>query len=170
MKNLKYTTHFSHTMSIREEIRAYLDKSMTKFENLVNNLKEEDLNTRIQDKEGGWTVIEILRHIQNSERGMTGTVQAVLEGKEGAPEDFDIKKYNARTLEKMQDLTLDEIKSNMINYRVRTLEVLDSVKEDGWEKTGRHATLDIFTVKRFFEIIGWHQQHHLKGIREKFNL
>ncbi|MHA2030238.1 MAG: DinB family protein [Candidatus Kariarchaeaceae archaeon] len=157
-------------MAIKEELRGYLDKSMDKFENIVNNLKEEDLSVQIQDKENGWTVIEILRHIQNSERGMTGTIKSVLEGGEGAPEDFDLKRYNSRTLEKMQDLTLDQIKSNMINYRKRTLEVLESVKESDWEKTGRHATLDIFSIKRFFEIISWHQRHHLKAISEKFSL
>lgn len=157
-------------MSIKDELKGYLDNSMAKFETVVNNLKEEDLNLQVQDKEGGWTVIELLRHVQNSERGMTGTINAVLEGGEGAPADFDLKRYNAKTLEKMGDLTLEEIKSNMIKYRARTLEVLESVTKDDWEKTGRHATLDIFTVKRFFEIISWHQRHHMKVIQEKLNL
>jgi hypothetical protein len=157
-------------MSVRDELRANLDKSMAKFENVVSNIKDEDLNVQIQDKEGGWTVIELLRHIQNSERGMTGTIKAVLEGGEGAPADFDLKFYNTRTQEKMSDITLDEIKSNMLKYRERTLQVLDIVKDEDWGKRGRHATLDIFTIKQFFEVISWHQQHHLKGIRAKFNL
>jgi len=152
------------------ELRSLLDKSMVKFDVVVNYMKNEDLNIQIQNKEGGWTVIELLRHIQNSERGMTGTLKSILEGKEGASADFDLNKYNARTQEKMRNLTIDEIKNNMKKYRERTLDLLNSVKDEEWDKKGRHATLKMYTVREFFEVISWHQNHHLKGIREKFKI
>ena len=157
-------------MSLKEELLGFLNKSMTKFENVVNNIKEEDLNIQIQDKEGGWTVIELLRHIQNSERGMTFQAKSILEGNVGAAEDFDLKRYNARSTEKMANLTLNEVKANMTKYRQETIALLNSVKDDQWNIEGRHPNLNVYSIKQFFEIISWHQQHHLKVIREKFNL
>lgn len=157
-------------MSIKEEIQAYLDKSMTKFENVVNNIKEEDLTVEIQDKEGGWTVIEVLRHIQNSEQGMAYQIKSILAGNEGATSDFDLQRYNASSNEKMKDMSFNQVKENMIKHRENTIKILETVKEEDWTKEGRHLNLGNYSIKVFFEILSWHQQHHLKGIREKFNL
>ncbi|MCE7734714.1 MAG: DinB family protein [Candidatus Heimdallarchaeota archaeon] len=157
-------------MSIKEEIQAYLDKSMTKFEKVVNNIKEEDLTVQIQDKDGGWSVIEVLRHIQNSEPGMSYHIKSIIAGNEGASSDFDLQRYNTSSNEKMQNMSLDQVKENMIKHRENTIKILETVKEEDWTKEGRHPNLGNYSIKVFFEIISWHQQNHLKAIREKFNL
>ncbi len=157
-------------MRIRDELTENLDKSMSKFEKLVAHLKPEDLDLQIQNKDGGWSVIEILRHIQNSERGMASIVKSVIEGGEGASKDFDLSQYNTRSNEKMIDMTLNQVVENMKKYRDTTISILNSVKEGDWEKEGRHANLNHYPVKRFFEIISWHQYNHLKPIMAHFDI
>jgi hypothetical protein len=153
-----------------DEIKKKLNDSMSTFEHVVNNLKEEDLNVKIQERDQGWTVIEILRHVQNSENGMVRNIQGILAGGEGVPKDFDLTRYNKRANEKMEGITFDQIKENMRMYRQNTLALLDTVKDEDWQREGRHPTLDVYTVKKIFEIIAGHPIAHLKSIREKFNL
>ena len=146
------------------------NKSMNAFEQVIDNLKDEDLLAKINEGDKGWTVIELLRHIPNSERGMTANLESIIKGGEGSSEDFDLQRYNHVSNEKMKELTLAEIKENMRKYRETTLSLLESVKEEDWEKEGRHPSQGIYSVKRHFEIISWHQYHHLKGIKSKLNL
>ncbi|OLS20439.1 MAG: hypothetical protein HeimC2_37220 [Candidatus Heimdallarchaeota archaeon LC_2] len=157
-------------MSIASEIKIHMDKSMNTFEHVIDNLKDEDLNVRINEGEKGWTVIELLRHIQNSERGMTTNLKSIINKGEGTSTEFDLQKYNHTSNEKMKDLGLSDIKENMKKYRKITLELLKLVKEEDWEKEGRHPSQGTYSVKRHFEIISWHQYHHLKGIKTKLNL
>jgi hypothetical protein len=152
------------------EIRKKLDESMSIFEGVVNNLKEDDLNVRINEGEQGWTVIEILRHVQNSENGMTKNLRSILEGGEGVPLNFDLMKYNASSNDKMKDVSLDKIMENMRSYRENTLELLSTVKDEDWGKEGRHPSQEVFSVEKIFEIIWSHPIDHLKGIRAKFNI
>lgn len=155
-------------MNAKEEILIYLNKSMSKFERVVENLGENQLNVVIQEKDGGWTTIEILRHIQNSELALLQNIESILRGGEGTKPDFDVDRYNTSLINKMANLSLEAVVLNMRMYRKQTLELLDSLSEEQLEMKGRHPTMSTYTVKRQFEIISWHQHHHLKGIREKF--
>lgn len=157
-------------MSTAEEIKSYMDKSMVAFEQVLENLKHEDLNVKINEGDKGFTVIELLRHIQNSERGMTANLKSIIEGGEGASQEFDLQRYNHVSNDKMKDMTLSDIKESMRKYREKTLNLLQTVKEEHWEKEGRHPSQGVYTVKKHFEIISWHQYHHLKGIKEKLNI
>ncbi len=157
-------------MCTAEELKSYMDKSMVAFEYLLENLKLEDLNVKINEGDKGFTVIELLRHIQNSERGMTANLKLIIDGGEGASREFDLQRYNHVSNDKMKDMTLSDIKENMRKYREKTLTLLQSVKEESWGKEGRHPSQGIYTVKKHFEIISWHQYHHLKGIKEKLNI
>ena len=143
---------------------------MSTFESVVNKLENNDLNVKINEGEKGWTVIELLRHIQNSENGMTKNLKSIVDGGDGVPLDFDLMNYNTSANEKMKEVSLDQIMENMRNYRENTLDLLSTIKDDDWKKEGRHPSQDVFTVEKIFEIIWWHQVDHLKGIRAKFNI
>ena len=157
-------------MTTAAELKAYMNKSMSAFEHVIDNLKPEDLNIKINEGEKGFTVIELLRHIQNSERGMTANLKSILAGGEGASQDFDLQSYNHTSNDKMKDLTTSDVKEKMKKYREKTLNLLESVKEEDWEREGRHPSQGIYSVKKHFEIISWHQYHHLKGIKEQLNI
>ena len=157
-------------MTLAEGIRAKLDESMSIFEHVVDNLKETDLEVQINEGDNGWSVIEILRHVQNSERGMTTNLQSIVDGGEGVPREFDLMTYNTDSNAEMADVTLDKIKENMRNYRENTLALLQSIVDDDWHKKGRHPTQDVYTVEQIFEIIRLHPIQHLKGIRAKFGI
>ena len=157
-------------MTKASEIKTQLDKSMTEFENVMSSLKDKDLDVQINPGENGWTVIEILRHIQNSENGMTNNLKSIIQGGDGVPLDFDLMKYNSSANEKMKSVTLDDITKNMMTYRENTLNLLKTVKDEDWGKEGRHPSQDLFTVEKIFEIIWSHPIDHLKGIKGKFGI
>ncbi|MHA2252254.1 MAG: DinB family protein [Candidatus Kariarchaeaceae archaeon] len=152
------------------EIEAQLNKSMAEFEHVVSSLRSQDLDVQINEGDNGWSVVEILRHVQNSERGMTKNLRSIIDGGEGVPEDFDLVRYNAALNEKMKNVSLDEIMQNMQKYRENTLNLLRTMKDEDWDKTGRHPTLEVYTVEKLFEIIWSHPINHLKGIRENFSI
>jgi hypothetical protein len=157
-------------MTIATKIKEKLDESMNTFESVIRKLEEKDMKVKINEGEKGWKVIEILRHIQNSENGMTKNLESILKGGNGVPLDFDLMKYNASANEEMKEVSLDQILENMRNYRENTLAVLSNVKDDQWKLEGRHPSQEVFTVEKIFEIIWSHPVDHLKGIRAKFSI
>jgi phage-related protein len=157
-------------MTIANLIKEKLDESMNTFESVIGKLEEKDLMVKINEGENGWTVIEILRHIQNSENGMTKNLESILKGGDGVPLNFDLMKFNTSANKEMKEISLEQILQNMRNYRKNTLAVLSNVKDNQWKLEGRHPSQEIFTVEKIFEIIWSHPIDHLKGIRAKFSI
>jgi len=173
MRNCKQSNNHNkskYLMDHKTELKQFLDNSMDKFNSLVMNITEDQLESRIQDKEGGWTVIEILRHIQNSEKGLLLQINNILSGGEGAPADFDLAKYNKRSNEKMNEMTFEEVKIKMIENRTATLKILESITDEQLELRGRHANLKEYSILDFFKTISYHQHSHVKKIIEELGI
>jgi uncharacterized damage-inducible protein DinB len=132
---------------------------------LVQSLDQQQWEIIVYAEDQSWSVSDLLRHLTVSEKGMTSTIEAICQGGEGVPPDFDLDRWNARTIQKTQNKAPADLTVEMASNRAHLLEVLQSMKEDDWEKRGRHASLRIMSIEEILNLIADHERQHCQDIR-----
>ncbi|HEX6383581.1 MAG TPA: DinB family protein [Anaerolineae bacterium] len=89
----------------KEEIREELTSARQELLSLLRGLGEWQWAAPAfaHEEEDGWSVADVLRHLTSAERGMTATMKHICEGGEGVPPDFDLNRWNARTVGRTKD-------------------------------------------------------------------
>ena len=113
-----------------------------------------------------WNVSDVVRHLADSEWGMTGLMMNIQSGKGGVPGDFDRERWNSRSIAKRKDKTPADLLAEMAQNRQRLFAFLDTLTDDDWAKEGRHASLNIYSIEQICHIIADHESGHLQNIRE----
>ena len=150
----------------KEAIKAKLATTRKEFFTTLNGLTEEQWSALAYSEGSEWQVVDILRHVADSERGMTALMVQIKAGGEGVSPDFDLARWNRRVVSKLSDKGPQELLDGMTENRVALNAFIDSLEDGDWEKKGRHASLQILTIEQVCHLIADHEAQHLAGIRE----
>ena len=153
----------------QDKKEAIQDKLTTVREETVrvlSGLTEEQWNAPVYTDEGAeWRVIDVVRHVANSERGMTALMAQVQGGGTGVPADFDLHRWNRRVVAKQQDKGPTDLLAGMAANREALFAFMDTLADDDWAKEGRHASLHILTIEQVCHLIADHERTHIAEIR-----
>ena len=150
----------------KEAIKAKLTATREALYAALNGLTDEQWAAKAYSEGSEWQVVDILRHVADSERGMTGLMVQIKGGGEGVPPDFDLARWNQRVVSKLGDKGPQELLAGMADNRAALFAFIDSLEADDWDKKGRHASLRIMTIEEVCHLIAEHETQHLAGIRE----
>ena len=139
----------------RQELLSYL-----------RSLSPEQWQTQIFSEGSTWTVATAVSHILDAERGMSIQVHKARKSEPTMPEGFDIDRWNAKVEERIGERSPDELLALLDATRVKTLEVLNSLADEDWSKTGRHPSRGVITIEQYYETIVWHDRMHLTDIQK----
>jgi hypothetical protein len=155
----------------KETIRRKLAASRQDLLSLLENLNEEQWETAVFSEEAeGWRVADVLRHLVGAERGMMNLIVHIRQGKEGAPADFDLHRYNASMVKNSKDKTPPILIGEMSEVRRQLLNLLEGLEKTDWEKKGRHGNLHIMTIEEIFKTIALHDKMHGRDIRRALSI
>ena len=153
----------------QDKKEAIQDKLTTVREETVrvlSGLTEEQWNAPVYTDEGAeWRVIDVVRHVADSERGMTALMAQVQGGGTGVPADFDMHRWNRRFVAKLQDKGPADLLADMAAHRAALFAFMDTLAEDDWAKEGRHASLHILSIEQVCHLIADHEKAHIAEIR-----
>jgi len=121
-------------------------------------------NTQVYSEGAAWTVGQLAIHLAISDRGQTNTVIGIAEGRELIPADFDLERYNRRSVEKRADLTPEQVRAELAAAREQLNAWLDSVDDSVLEKEGRHGSLQILSIAQFLQVMADHERNHADDI------
>ena len=150
----------------KEAIQAKLAASRDELNTTLRGLTPEQWSARAYSEGSEWQVVDILRHVADSERGMTSLMMQIKGGGEGVPADFDLSRWNQRVVNKLADKEPQELLDSMAQNRAALFAFIDGLDDADWEKKGRHASLQIMTIEEVCHLIADHEALHLAGIRE----
>lgn len=153
-------------MSKKEEVVAKLAETRAPLWAFLQDLDETQWETAVQSEDEEWTVSDIVRHLTNAESGMTNLIKQFQQGKDPVPPDFDRERYNKRAVEKTKDLTPPQLLEAMKTNRAKLLDFIEALEEEDWQKNGRHASLNIYTIEEVCHIIADHEELHLQDMKK----
>lgn len=117
-----------------------------------------------------WNVHQLLIHLIVSTQGQTNQVKGIAEGREIIPADFDLERFNRRSVEKRAEMTADEARVNLRTAHEDLLTWLDTVDDTVLEKIGRHASLRVLSVEQILRVIANHDRGHANDIVTALNI
>ena len=154
------------TQTKKEVIQAKLSAIRDELNATVRALTPEQWSTKAYSEGSEWQVIDILRHVADSERGMTSLMIQIKGGGDGVPADFYLTRWSQRVVSKLADKGPQDLVDGMAQNRVALFAFIDELEDEDWGKKGRHASLKIMTIEEVCHLIADHEALHLAGIRE----
>jgi hypothetical protein len=142
-----------------ELLKARLSESRALLDRVLDQVGER-WDTQVYSDGAGWTARQLLIHLMVSDRGQTSTVKAIAAGENPIPEDFDLERYNRRSVDKNADISPEAARAALAGSRDELLTWLETVDEAALERTGRHASLNIFSVAQIIEMMAIHERDH----------
>ena len=128
---------------------------------IFNGLTAEQWEKPVPSEEDApWKARDVLAHLAVSEGGQLGQINRCLAGEKPVPDDFDLTRFNRRSVQKQADKSVADMLREIETAHAQVLELLDKVSEADFDKSGRHARGDILTVEQFFIRITEHRREH----------
>ncbi len=153
----------------KEAIKSKLTAAREELNATLNGLTEAQWASKGFAEGSEWTITDVLRHLADSERGMTGLMAQIRGGGEGVSEDFDLARWNQRAVTKLAERSPRELLDGMAESRAALFAFIDSLDEADWDKKGRHGSMKIMTIEEISHLIADHEELHTAGIREALN-
>jgi uncharacterized protein (TIGR03083 family) len=149
----------------KKEIKDELSDARSVLFAILQGLSEAAWDTMVYSEGETWTVADILRHLTAAERDMTLLVERIRKGAGGVPADFDLDRWNRRSIEKAESKSPADLQAEMRENRLHLIGVIDSIEPEEWDIRGRHGSLRIMTVEEILRLIADHERRHTADIR-----
>ncbi|MCA9900594.1 MAG: DinB family protein [Anaerolineales bacterium] len=150
----------------KSEITAKLYDSRQQLMTFFEGLDDAAWATAVYDENTTWTITDILRHLVDSERGMTGMMAQWQQGNDPIPPDFDLARWNSRAIQKTAEKSPQELLHNMQENRASLLGFINTLQDEDWSKQGRHGSLRIMSIEEVCHLIANHEMDHLRVMQE----
>jgi hypothetical protein len=122
------------------------------------------------DEGAAWKARDVLAHLAVSEGGQLGQITRCVKGEVTVPDDFDLHRFNRRSVQKQAERSVDELLNDIETGHQQVLAALEALPETDLDKTGRHARGDTLTVEQFFHRITEHRRLHAQELAQTIGL
>lgn len=156
-------------MSRQESVLKQLDESYAYLTDHLGRLTPADWERPIQDADQQWTARQILVHLVDSQKGMTGQMLRINQGEEAIPVDFDLNRWNKRTVEKNAERTVADLMAQLESDFAKLKTFVSSLSDADFDKRGRHSSLEIMSLEQISRLIASHEMEHVQLIVEKIS-
>jgi hypothetical protein len=149
--------------TLKQDLKALMEESRQRLMGALEGLQESELDTPVQSDGERWTVLQMLRHLQDAHRGMTGQVKRLLNGEETVPRDFDVDRWNARVQKKSAEasMTAEEALANLDASLNDLMSVIDHLKDEDWGRRGWQAGVKKeMSLEELLRTMGQHEALH----------
>jgi uncharacterized damage-inducible protein DinB len=113
-----------------------------------------------------WSVRQVLAHFVSAERAFGRLIQDVLDGGEGAPEGFDIDRFNEGQVSKMGGLSPRDLLTKFEESRQASVELVERMQTADLSRVGRHPFLGQAALGDIIKLLYRHNQIHQRDIRK----
>ncbi len=148
-----------------ELIQKRLRDEGAKLLALFDGLTPEQWQTVIYTDSMTWTIKDVLAHQIAAEREFQIYGRDVLNGGQGAPEDFVINEFNNRSVAAQADRTPAQLIEDFRAVRQDSIALVTHIRADQFAWEGRHPFFGTMTLTDLFKLIYRHNMMHVRDIR-----
>lgn len=144
----------------KEELAASRSALMDALERIGERGDEQIYSDGAQ-----WTLRQLAIHLAIADAGHNQMIYHYAEGKEFIPADYDLERYNKRSVEKSAEMTLEQAVAGLKKSRQELLTWFDAQADDGFlDQKGRHPSMKMLTNSEILRVMVWHERSHTKDI------
>lgn len=148
-------------------LKQHLNQARQRLLEIVGSMSGDDWNIKVQSDGDQWTALQMIRHLQDAHRGLTGQVKRVLAGGESVPRDFDVNRWNARAQTKAAEvaMTPEQALEALKQSHEDLLGIVDGLTDADLDRRAWQAFLQKeITLEEFIRVIGTHEAGHAEEI------
>jgi hypothetical protein len=149
----------------KQTIIAELEKAADETVKLFRSLTPSQLTRPVYAVTMQWNVRQVLAHLVTIEKSMHWLFRNLLDGGPGAPEDFDIDRFNRSQPAKLDHLSLDELIDRFQEVRAATVAIVAGMADADLDREGRHPFHGHGRLERFIRWAYEHQRLHEDDVR-----
>ncbi|MFN8378457.1 MAG: DinB family protein [Anaerolineae bacterium] len=128
-------------------------------------------DTAVYADGAAWNVRQVAIHLAEAERGLFGQMKSIVETGAGTvPDDFDVDRYNKRSVEKKDVMTGPEAMAAQAANRADMMVWIDTLTDSDLEKMGRHPVIGIISIDMYIRVIARHQKDHTADVARALGL
>jgi len=161
----EYEGHFGTYIQLVPEgdLLGILEEQGAAAERLFRNLSEEQGDYRYAP--GKWSLKELIGHMIDTERIMTGRLLRIARGDKTPQPGFEQDDYVAYA--GLDRLTLSFLIEDYAALRRSTLLLMRGIPDEAWTFMGV-ASGNAMSARAFAYVVAGHERHHLGIIRERY--
>ena len=149
----------------KQAIIAELAKAAEEVVALYSALGPDALARPVYTEAITWNVRQVLAHLVTIEKSMQWLFRNLMNGGPGAPEDFDIDRFNRSQPAKLDPLAVPELIDRFRGVRAETIAIVEGMSEADLDRVGHHPFHGHGRLERFVRWAYEHQRLHLEDVR-----
>jgi hypothetical protein len=142
----------------RQHLNAILDKVGDRWD------------TQVYSDGAAWTARQLAIHLMVTDKGHNNTLKGIANGEETIPADFDLERFNRRSVEKRAETSVKEARAGLAATAAERNAWLDSIDDATLDKKGRHGSMRVLSVEEILQVIVDHDRDHGNDIARALNI
>jgi len=111
-----------------------------------------------------WCAHNVLAHFVSAEVHLLELSQNVVANGPGAPEGFDINRFNSQEQLRLKGKPISELLGELDSTRKQTIDWVRTLEDSDLDKIGRHPALGVVSVEAMITAIYGHQILHMRDL------
>ena len=152
--------------SRKNDILSRLQTGGAETEKFFSGLTEAALGVPVYTESVQWSARRVLAHLVTIERSMQKLFDNILAGGPGAPEDFDLERFNQTQPQKLDGLSREALLEQFHTVRANTIAMVTEMTEADLDREGRHPFHGHGKLDRFIRWAYEHARLHENDVRQ----
>jgi hypothetical protein len=127
-------------------------------------------DTQVYSDGAAWTARQLAIHLMVTDKGHNNTLKGIANGEETIPADFDLERFNRRSVEKRAETSVEEARAGLAATAAERDRWLDTIDDAALDKKGRHGSMRILSVQEILQVIADHDRDHGNDIATALNI
>ena len=127
-------------------------------------------DTQVYSEGAAWSVKQLALHLMITDKGHNNMVKGIASGEETIPADFDLERFNRRSVEKRAETSIEEVRSGLASTAAERDAWLDTIDDATLDKQGRHGSMNILSIEKIMNVIANHDRDHAADIARVLNI
>ena len=145
--------------------RRLLDEG-EKTIHFFNQIHDDQWYLRIYVDDVEWNLHQLLAHFVSTEDSLLKLIIDIANGGEGAPEKFNIDRYNQKKVSKLESLPISELIKLFSQHRSAMVAYVSDLPPQALILQGRHPFLGVIPLTEIIKLVYRHNQLHQRDIRK----
>jgi hypothetical protein len=129
-------------------------------------LSPEQVDCSVYTDGSSWKVRQILAHFVSTEKAFSMLIKDVLGGGFGAPEEFEIDRFNENEVAGLDLLPFQDLLVEFGTLRSGNIQLVQGMTLSDMSRMGRHPFLGMTTLEEIVKLLYRHNQIHQRDMRK----